>query len=100
MFWARIMPSMLPLAPVAVLFLLTVSLLGLRRREVTNWALFLSLAIRSNLAIAALGKLAGLFGYVPDSRGRLWVVAAFVNDAQASKGRASLDALMDWIARQ
>ena len=30
----------------------------------------MSLAIRNNLAIAALGKLAGLFGYVPDSRER------------------------------
>lgn len=55
---------------------------------------------RARLKTGTLRDVTGLAGYVPDSRGRLWVVAAFVNDAQASKGRASLDALMDWIARQ
>ncbi|MGK9231778.1 sugar ABC transporter ATP-binding protein [Inquilinus limosus] len=44
--------------------------IGLVPEDRKQQALFLSLAIRSNLAIAALGKLAGLFGYVPDSRER------------------------------
>ena len=42
--------------------------IGLVPEDRKQQALFLSLAIRSNLAIAALGKLAGLFGYVSDSR--------------------------------
>jgi len=44
--------------------------IGLVPEDRKQQALFLSLAIRSNLAIAALGKLAGLFGYVSDSRER------------------------------
>ncbi|MGO4727135.1 MULTISPECIES: sugar ABC transporter ATP-binding protein [unclassified Inquilinus] len=42
--------------------------IGLVPEDRKQQALFLSLAIRANLAITALGKLSGLFGYVSDSR--------------------------------
>ena len=42
--------------------------IGLVPEDRKQQALFLSLAIRANLAITALGKLSGLFGYVSDRR--------------------------------
>jgi len=42
-----------------------------------------------------------LAGYVFDSQNRPWVVVAMVNDAEnGAKGRAALDALAAWVARQ
>jgi D-alanyl-D-alanine carboxypeptidase/D-alanyl-D-alanine-endopeptidase (penicillin-binding protein 4) len=40
-------------------------------------------------------------GYVPDAMGRQTVVVAFINDEHVGdgKGRAVLDALVDWVAR-
>lgn len=56
---------------------------------------------RARLKTGTLRNAVGLAGYVPDSQGRLWVVAALLNDEKASaKGRPVLDALIDWIARQ
>jgi serine-type D-Ala-D-Ala carboxypeptidase/endopeptidase (penicillin-binding protein 4) len=56
---------------------------------------------RARLKTGTLRNTTALAGYVPDSRGRLWVVAAMVNDEQAAaKGRPVLDALIDWLARR
>ena len=38
-------------------------------------------------------------GYVTDAAGRPCVVVAMINHEQAGKGRAVLDALVDWVAR-
>ena len=56
---------------------------------------------RARMKTGTLHTATALAGYVPDSHGRLWAVAAMVNDAGgASKGRAALDALVEWVARQ
>lgn len=55
---------------------------------------------RARLKTGTLRNVVALAGYVPDASGRTWVVAALLNDEQASKGRPVLDALIDWIARQ
>jgi D-alanyl-D-alanine carboxypeptidase/D-alanyl-D-alanine-endopeptidase (penicillin-binding protein 4) len=56
---------------------------------------------RARLKTGTLRDTTALAGYVPDSRGRMWVVAAMVNDPQAgAKGRPVLDALIEWLARR
>ncbi|MBV8603388.1 MAG: D-alanyl-D-alanine carboxypeptidase/D-alanyl-D-alanine-endopeptidase [Pelomonas sp.] len=56
---------------------------------------------RARLKTGTLNNAIGLAGYVPDAHGRTWIVAALLNDPQASrKGRAVLDAVADWVARQ
>jgi D-alanyl-D-alanine carboxypeptidase/D-alanyl-D-alanine-endopeptidase (penicillin-binding protein 4) len=58
-------------------------------------------ANRARLKTGTLRDAVGLAGFVPDSQGRIWVVAAMVNDEKASaKGRPVLDALIDWLARR
>jgi len=58
-------------------------------------------AQRARLKTGTLRDAVGLAGFVPDSQGRLWVVAAMVNDEKAAaKGRPVLDALIDWLARR
>ena len=39
-----------------------------------------------------------LAGYVPDARGRVWIMAAMINHDNAAKARPALDALVDWVA--
>ncbi|MGZ3184438.1 MAG: D-alanyl-D-alanine carboxypeptidase/D-alanyl-D-alanine endopeptidase [Telluria sp.] len=58
-------------------------------------------AERARLKTGSLHDVMAIAGYVPDADGQLCVVAAMVNDEQAGngKGRAVLDALVDWIAR-
>ncbi|MDM4768144.1 D-alanyl-D-alanine carboxypeptidase/D-alanyl-D-alanine-endopeptidase [Pelomonas sp. SE-A7] len=57
--------------------------------------------IRARLKTGTLRDAVGLAGFVPDSQGRVWVVAAMVNDEKAAaKGRPVLDALIDWVSRQ
>ncbi|MDI4634417.1 D-alanyl-D-alanine carboxypeptidase/D-alanyl-D-alanine-endopeptidase [Pelomonas sp. V22] len=58
-------------------------------------------ANRARLKTGTLRDAVGLAGFVPDSQGRVWVVAAMVNDEKAAaKGRPVLDALIDWLARR
>lgn len=56
---------------------------------------------RARLKTGTLRDAVGLAGFVPDSQGRVWVVAAMVNDEKAAaKGRPVLDAVIDWLARR
>lgn len=38
-------------------------------------------------------------GTVTDVRGRVWLVAAMLNDEAAGSARRVLDVLVDWVAR-
>ncbi len=54
---------------------------------------------RARLKTGTLRNAMALAGYLPDARGRLWVVVALLNDEQAAaKGRPVLDALIEWLA--
>lgn len=55
---------------------------------------------RARLKTGTLRNVTALAGYVPDARGRLWVVAALLNDERAPAHRAVLDRLIAWIATQ
>jgi len=56
---------------------------------------------RARMKTGTLSNATGLSGYVPDAHGRIWVVTVLLNDPQASKkGRAPLDAVVDWVAQQ
>ena len=56
---------------------------------------------RARLKTGTLNSAVALAGYLPDAGGRLWVLAAMLNDPRASaRGRPVLDALVDWLARQ
>lgn len=57
---------------------------------------------RARMKTGTLRNVSGLAGYVPDSRGRLWVVAAFLNDERSNGTvrRKVLDVLIDWVARR
>ncbi len=52
----------------------------------------------ARLKTGTLRNVVALAGYVPDSDGRLWVMAAIINHDNASKSRPALDALVDWVA--
>jgi len=54
---------------------------------------------RARLKTGTLRNVNAVAGYVPDARGRLWVVAAMVNHEDAKQGRAALDALVEGLAR-
>lgn len=55
---------------------------------------------RARLKTGTLRNVTGLAGVVPDAQGRVWVLVAMVNDDEgAGRGRAVLDALVDWVAR-
>lgn len=56
---------------------------------------------RARLKTGTLRNVTALAGYVPDANGQLCVLVAMVNSEQASngRGRAVLDALVDWVAR-
>jgi D-alanyl-D-alanine carboxypeptidase/D-alanyl-D-alanine-endopeptidase (penicillin-binding protein 4) len=58
-------------------------------------------ASRARLKTGTLSNAAALAGYVPDADGRQCVLVAFVNSDRVSngRGRAVLDALVDWVAR-
>jgi D-alanyl-D-alanine carboxypeptidase/D-alanyl-D-alanine-endopeptidase (penicillin-binding protein 4) len=55
---------------------------------------------RARLKTGTLRNATAIAGYVPDAQGRWWTVAAMVGHEPASAGRAALDALVEWIARQ
>ena len=56
---------------------------------------------RARLKTGTLRNVTALAGYVPDANGTMCVFVAMVNSEQAGngKGRAVLDALVDWVAR-
>jgi D-alanyl-D-alanine carboxypeptidase/D-alanyl-D-alanine-endopeptidase (penicillin-binding protein 4) len=55
---------------------------------------------RARLKTGTLRDATAVAGYVPDAQGRWWIVAAMVGHEPAAAGRAALDALVEWIARQ
>ncbi|WP_158218910.1 D-alanyl-D-alanine carboxypeptidase/D-alanyl-D-alanine endopeptidase [Roseateles aquatilis] len=55
---------------------------------------------RARMKTGTLRDVVALAGFVPDSRGRNWIVVAIINDDQAMKARAAIDALVDWVARR
>jgi len=55
---------------------------------------------RARMKTGTLRDVVALAGYVPDAAGRPWVVVAMVNDPRASAARATLDALVAWVAAQ
>jgi D-alanyl-D-alanine carboxypeptidase/D-alanyl-D-alanine-endopeptidase (penicillin-binding protein 4) len=56
---------------------------------------------RARLKTGTLRNVTSIAGYVPDASGRQCVVVAMVNSELVSngRGRAVLDALVDWVAR-
>jgi serine-type D-Ala-D-Ala carboxypeptidase/endopeptidase (penicillin-binding protein 4) len=56
---------------------------------------------RARLKTGTLSNAVALAGYVPDADGRQCVLVAFVNSDRVGngRGRAVLDALVDWVAR-
>jgi D-alanyl-D-alanine carboxypeptidase/D-alanyl-D-alanine-endopeptidase (penicillin-binding protein 4) len=58
-------------------------------------------ASRARLKTGTMSNVVALAGYVPDADGRQCVLVAFVNSDRVGngRGRAVLDALVDWVAR-
>ena len=58
-------------------------------------------ALRARMKTGTLKNVVALAGYVPDANGRQCVVVAMINHDLVGdgKGRAVLDALVDWVAR-
>jgi D-alanyl-D-alanine carboxypeptidase/D-alanyl-D-alanine-endopeptidase (penicillin-binding protein 4) len=56
---------------------------------------------RARMKTGSLSNVVALAGYVPDATGKPLVVAAMVNSNMSGngRGRAVLDALVDWAAR-
>jgi serine-type D-Ala-D-Ala carboxypeptidase/endopeptidase (penicillin-binding protein 4) len=52
----------------------------------------------ARLKSGTLNNVAALAGFVRDSRGDTWAVAAMVNHDHADRGRAVLDAVVEWVA--
>ncbi len=55
---------------------------------------------RARLKTGSLRDVNALAGYVFDTRRRPWVLVAVINHADAAKGRAALDALVEWLVRK
>jgi D-alanyl-D-alanine carboxypeptidase/D-alanyl-D-alanine-endopeptidase (penicillin-binding protein 4) len=55
----------------------------------------------ARMKTGTLSNVVALAGYVHDAKGQLYVVVAMINDPKVGdgKGRAVLDALVDWVAR-
>ena len=58
-------------------------------------------ATRARLKTGTLRDVVAVAGYVPDATGQMCVVVAMINsdEIKNGKGRAVLDALVDWVAR-
>ena len=58
-------------------------------------------AMRARMKTGTLRDVVALAGYVPDATGQVCVVVAMINsdEVKDGKGRAVLDALVDWVAR-
>ncbi|MGZ8287880.1 MAG: D-alanyl-D-alanine carboxypeptidase/D-alanyl-D-alanine endopeptidase [Telluria sp.] len=70
---------------------------GTMRRRLTDSPA----ATRARMKTGTLRDVVALAGYVPDATGQVCVVVAFINsdEVKDGKGRAVLDALVDWVAR-
>ena len=55
---------------------------------------------KARLKTGTLRNVTALAGFVTDQSGRTWVVASFINDPKASRGRVVLDSLIEWITEQ
>ncbi|MBT9491954.1 MAG: D-alanyl-D-alanine carboxypeptidase/D-alanyl-D-alanine-endopeptidase [Paucibacter sp.] len=55
---------------------------------------------RARLKTGTLRNVRALAGYVYDGKHRPWVLVAAINHEDAAKGRAALDALVEWLARK
>ncbi|MDF3127172.1 D-alanyl-D-alanine carboxypeptidase/D-alanyl-D-alanine-endopeptidase [Rheinheimera sp. 1928-s] len=55
---------------------------------------------KARLKTGTLRNVVALAGFVTDQSGRTWVVASFINDPTAGRGREVLDGLIEWITRQ
>jgi serine-type D-Ala-D-Ala carboxypeptidase/endopeptidase (penicillin-binding protein 4) len=55
---------------------------------------------RAWLKTGTLRDVAGIAGYVDTRTGQRLVIIGFIHHPQAAKGRAALDALLDWAAQQ
>ena len=55
---------------------------------------------KARLKTGTLRNVTALAGFVTDQSGRIWVVASFINDPKAGRGRVVLDSLIEWIATQ
>ena len=56
---------------------------------------------RARMKTGTLRDTFTLAGYVQDAHGRLWIVVGMINDREnGEKGKAALDALAAWVARQ
>lgn len=67
---------------------------GAMRRRLVNSAA----RAQSRIKTGSLRDTAAIAGTVRDPQGHTCVVVALVNDPQARRGRAALDALIDWVA--
>ena len=54
---------------------------------------------RARLKSGTLRNVTAVAGTVTDVRGRVWLVAAMLNDEAAGRARRVLDVLVDWVAR-
>lgn len=55
---------------------------------------------KARLKTGTLRNVTALAGFVTDQSGRTWVVASFINDPKAGRGRVVLDFLIQWITEQ
>jgi D-alanyl-D-alanine carboxypeptidase/D-alanyl-D-alanine-endopeptidase (penicillin-binding protein 4) len=55
---------------------------------------------KARLKTGTLRNVTALAGFVTDQSGSTWVVASFINDPKAGRGRAVLDSLIEWITQQ
>ncbi|MGY5795717.1 D-alanyl-D-alanine carboxypeptidase/D-alanyl-D-alanine endopeptidase [Rheinheimera faecalis] len=55
---------------------------------------------KARLKTGTLRNVTALAGFVTDQSGRIWVVASFINDPKAGRGRVVLDSLIEWITEQ
>ena len=55
---------------------------------------------KARLKTGTLRNVTALAGFVTDQSGRTWVVASFINDPKAGRGRVVLDSLIEWITTQ
>lgn len=55
---------------------------------------------KARLKTGTLRNVTALAGFVTDQTGRVWVVASVINDPKASRGRAVLDHLIEWLSSQ
>lgn len=54
---------------------------------------------RARIKTGTLRDASAVAGYVRDQAGQDWIVVGIVNHPEAKKGRAALDALINWVAK-